>query len=175
MSQDETYIRAKLIEIATSIERMTELLNRMIEIASKIADVQESMGEVTAAISTNSRKIDELMSVVQGLGAAAPAASAQQGTSALPERGRAAALQSVLETLESQIREGMIASDFAKKLSDAVDLIEQRGGSSQLIVKMNRWVRILRTYSRVDPISPTDLKKLREDIRGWIREVSMTR
>ncbi len=174
MSQDETYIRAKLIDINTAIERMTELLNRMIEVVSKITEIQDAMGEITAAVNANSRKIDELTKTVKAMGTVAPSPSAVSATSSVPEMGRAAVLQSVLETLESQIRDGVIASDLAKKISDAVELIEQRGGSSQLVVKMSRWVRILRTYGRVDPISPADLKKLREDLKSWHKEVSMT-
>jgi hypothetical protein len=81
----------------------------------------------------------------------------------------------VLDTLDSQIREGVIASDLSIKIAQAASTLEQRGGVGQLVVKMQRWVRILKTYGRVDPINPSDVQKLRKDLKDWQKEVSQAR
>jgi hypothetical protein len=172
MSQEDTYVRAKLTEINSAIDRLTEMLNRMIDVISKITEVQDAQTDITLGIAANSEKIDELMQMIQNL----PMQTASAGSAkAVEEMGAASALQAVLDTLESQIREGVIASDLAKKISDSADMMEQRGGSSQLVVKMKRWTRILKTYGRVDPISPADLTKLRGDLKSWSQEVAKTR
>ena len=54
-------------------------------------------------------------------------------------------------------------------------MLESKGVSGSLIVKMQRWTRILRTYGRVDTISPTDIQKLRNDIKEWSKDLSKMR
>ena len=54
-------------------------------------------------------------------------------------------------------------------------MLESKGVSGGLIVKMQRWTRILKTYGRVDTISPADIQKLRTDIKEWSRELSKMR
>ncbi|UCE11142.1 MAG: hypothetical protein JSW61_04175 [Candidatus Thorarchaeota archaeon] len=172
MSQEDTYVRAKLTEINSAIERLTEMLNRMIEVISKITEVQDAQSDISLGVTANSEKIDELMQMIQNLPTQATSVASAR---AVGDMGTASTLQAVLDTLESQIREGVIASDLAKKISDSADMMEQRGGSSQLVVKMKRWTRILRTYGRVDPISPADLTKLRGDLKEWGKEVAKMR
>jgi hypothetical protein len=54
-------------------------------------------------------------------------------------------------------------------------MLESKGLSGSLIVKMQRWTRILKTYGRIDTISPADLQRLRDDIKEWSREISKMR
>ena len=170
MSQeDTTYVRAKLGDINNAIERLTEMLNRMIEVISKITEVQEAQSDILEAVAANTSKVDELTKLVAEMPVAAPVSTS--GASSPADVGQASTLLVVLETLESQIREGAIASDLAKKINEATDTLEQRGATSQILVKMGRWTRILRTYGRVDPISASDLSKLRNDLKSWMRDI----
>jgi hypothetical protein len=162
MSEQDTYVRAKLAEISTSLERLANTLNRMIEVVSKIGEIQD-------AVIANSRKLDE---IVQGP-RRGPIGAASAGSSTVPEpRPTASPLQALLDTLDSQVREGAIASDLALKINEAAETLEQKGIGGSLIVRMQRWTRILRTYNRIDPISASDLKKLRDDLRDWQREIA---
>jgi hypothetical protein len=170
MSDEETYLRAKLKEINNSIERLTEMLNRMIEVLNKITEVEDSTSELSIAVAANGEKIDELLKMVQDLSKKGVAVSSGPAVSA---RGDVSSLQAIIENLDPQLREGAIASDLAVKINEAAELLEDRmGGGGALIVKMKRWVRILRTYGRVDAISPSDIKKLRDDMKTWISELS---
>lgn len=171
MAEDETYLRAKLTEINGAIERLTDMLNRMIEVISKITEVQDATSDLAISVAANSEKLNEIMSKMDNISRAPAPVEA----TSLESKGAMSSLQAVLETLESQVREGVIASDLAKKISEASKTFEQKSGSSQLIVKMNRWVRILRTYGRVDEISSADLKKLRNDLISWQRELATSR
>ncbi|MFW9767706.1 MAG: hypothetical protein ACFFF9_04080 [Candidatus Thorarchaeota archaeon] len=173
MSEEDTYVRAKLTEINGAIERLTQMLNRMIEVISAITDVQENTSELTIAVNANTERLDEMMEIIKSKGGvlaatAAPAAS-------LSDRGAVSSLQAVLDTLETQVREGVIASDLAQKISESAGILEGAGVASSLIVKMQRWTRILRTYGRVDTISPSDLSKLRGDIKEWSKELAKMR
>ena len=160
----DTYIRAKLTDINVAIERLTEMLNRMIEVMSKITEVQEATSDVALNVAANSQKLDELMRAVQSI----PTGSSGATTStSAPPAGAASEQTALLEALDSQIREGIIASDLAKKINDTADTLEERGAPSSLTVKMKRWTRILRTYGRGDTISPADLSKLRNDLKKW--------
>ncbi|MBD3407634.1 MAG: hypothetical protein GF411_16070 [Candidatus Lokiarchaeota archaeon] len=174
MTEEDTYLRAKLTEIKGSIDRMTDLLNRMIEIIAKITEVETATSDLALAVAANGEKIDEVMKKISNLSVAAPTGSTTPG-GGLADKRAVSSLQAVLENLESQIREGVIASDLAVKISEAADTIEQRGGTGQLVLKMNRWGRILKTYGRVDTISPTDLRKLRDDLKEWHKEVGKLR
>ena len=169
MSEEETYVRAKLTEINGAIERLTEMLNRMIEIFGKIHDVEDATSEITLAVAANSEKLDELMRKVQDI---SPGSLEGGSGSSIAEKGAVSGLTAVLDTLESQIREGVIASDLAQKINECSSTLEERGIAGAVLVKMNRWVRILKTYGRVDTISPTDLSKLRLDLKEWNREIS---
>jgi len=173
MSEEDTYLRAKLTEINGSIERLTDMLNKMIEVISRIGDVQDAASEVKLVAQANSEKLDELLRKVERI--AESSQGRTQAGASLEQKGSVSSLTSVLDNLESQIREGVIASDLAVKISDATETLEERGVSGSLIVKMNRWVRILKTYSRVDTISPQDLSKLREDLRDWHSELESMR
>jgi hypothetical protein len=93
----------------------------------------------------------------------------------LEDKGAISSSAAVLENLEDELREGVIASDLAAKISGAANSLEEKGIGGQVIVKMSRWVRILKTYGRVDTISPTDLGKLRSDIREWQKELTARR
>ena len=172
MSDNDTYVRAKLTEINGAIERLTQMLNRMIDVLSKITEVQDSNSEISLAVAANSEKLDELMAKIENVSAAglAPPAAAT-----LEQKGAVSSLSAVLDTLDSQIREGVIASDLSSKIAQAASTLEQKGGLSQLVVKMQRWVRILKTYGRVDPINPSDIQKLRKDLKDWQKEVSQVR
>lgn len=173
MSDEETYVRAKLTEINKSIERLTDMLNRMIEVLNKITEVDETTSELSIAVAANGEKIDELLQTVKSLSKAGVAVA---GGPDAAGRGDVSSLQAIIENLEPQLREGAIASDLAVKINEAAELLEDRmGGGGALIVKMKRWVRILRTYGRVDAISPSDIKKLRDDMKDWISELGEKR
>ena len=173
LSEEDTYIRAKLTEINGAIDRLTEMLNRMIEFISKIADVQDAANDLTLVVTANSEKIDELIGMMKGISSGGPVKSHADALGS--DMGAVSSSQAVLDTLDSQVREGVIASDLAGKINDAAGSLEQKIGSGQLIVKMRRWTRILKTYGRVDPISPTDLSKLRQDIKEWSKELTKLR
>ena len=173
MSEEETYVRAKLTEINGAIERLTQMLNRMIDVISGITEVQENTSELTLAVNANTERLDELMRMVKELETAVPVAAA--GAPSLADRGAVSNLQAVLDTLETQVREGVIASDLSQKINETAATLEGKGVSGAVIVKMQRWTRILRTYGRVDTISPADLGKLRTDIKEWGKEVSKMR
>lgn len=173
MSDDDTYVRAKLTEINGAIERLTQMLNRMIDVLSKITEVQDSNSEIALAVASNSEKLDELMAKIESVSVSGLARPAEAAT--LEQKGAFSSLQAVLDTLDSQVREGVIASDLSVKISQAASTLEQRGGLAQLVVKMQRWVRILKTYGRVDPINPSDVQKLRKDMKEWQRELSQSR
>jgi len=167
MSEQDTYVRAKLTEISGGLERLTTILNRMIEVISKFGETQEGVSGLASAVEANSGKLDELIQMMRKVALAGPV-----GSKAGEERTVSSSLQAVLDTLDSQIHEGAIASDVAVKLNDAAETFEQKAGGGPLVVRIQRWTRILRTYGRVDPITPTDLKKLREDMREWQRELA---
>lgn len=173
LSEEDTYVRAKLTEINGAIDRLTEMLNRMIEVLSRITEVQDATQELTLAVSANSEKIDEMMDLMKGLSAGGPVRTTSDKHGS--DKGVVSSSQAVLDTLESQVREGVIASDLAAKINDAADSLEQKIGSGQLIVKIRRWTRILKTYGRVDPISAADLSKLRQDIKEWSKELTHLR
>ena len=173
MSEEETYVRAKLTEINGAIERLTQMLNRMVDVISGITEVQENTSDLTLAVNANTERLDELMRMVKEIETAAPSAAA--GGPSLADRGAVSNFQAVLDTLETQIREGVIASDLSQKINETAATLEGKGVSGAVIVKMQRWTRILRTYGRVDTISPVDLGKLRTDIKEWSKEVSKMR
>lgn len=173
MSEEDTYVRAKLTEINGAIERLTQMLNRMIEVISGITEVQENTSELTLAVNANTERLDDLMRMVKEIQTAAPVAAA--AAPSLTDKGAVSNLQAVLDTLETQIREGVIASDLSQKINETADILEEKGVAGSVVVKMQRWTRILRTYGRVDTISPADLGKLRTDIKEWGKEISKMR
>ena len=173
MGEEDTYLRAKLTEINSSINGLTEMLNRMIDVLSKISEVQDATSETKALATANSQKLDALMEKVEGITVAASPAVRQ---AVIAEKGAVPSMQIILDTLESQVREGVIASDLSMKISDTAKTLERKmGKSGPLIVKMQRWKRILKTYGRVDTISPQDLQKLRLDIKDWGKELAKMR
>jgi phage-related tail protein len=174
MSDDDTYVRAKLTEINGAIERLTQMLNRMIDVLSKITELQDSSNEISLAVEANSQKLDELMAKVEKVSSMAPMSAAPDMT-AVAQKGAISSLQAVLDTLDSQVKEGVIASDLSVKINEAANTLELRGGAAPLVVKMQRWVRILKTYGRVDPISPGDIQKLRKDMQAWTKELAKSR
>ncbi|MFX1483225.1 MAG: hypothetical protein ACFFCP_08550 [Promethearchaeota archaeon] len=176
MSEEDTYIRAKLTEINGAIERLTQMLNRMIEVISTITEVQENTSELALAVSANTERLDEMLQIVKDIEnkAGGPIAAATSSAS-VANRGAVSSLQSVLDTLETQVREGIIASDLAQKINESADILEHGGVASSVIVKMQRWTRILRTYGRVDTINPSDISKLRGDIKEWSKEIGKMR
>ena len=174
MSEEDTYVRAKLTEINGAIERLTQMLNRMIEVISAITEVQENTSELTLAVNANTERLGEIMNMVKALGSAAPIAAAA-GAPSVADKGAVSNLQAVLDTLETQVREGVIASDLAQRINESAGILEGKGVAGSLVVKMQRWTRILRTYGRVDTISPQDLSKLRSDIKDWGKEISKMR
>ncbi len=171
-SEEDTYLRAKLTEINGAIERLTEMLNRMIDVISKITEVQDNQSEIQLAVNANTEKLDEILEVVKNISTAAPS---QPSGASISQKGAVSSHQAVLDTLETQIRDGVIASDLAAKINEAAEMLESKGVSGSLIVKMQRWTRILKTYGRVDTISPTDIQKLRNDIKDWSKELSKMR
>lgn len=171
VSEEDTYLRAKLTEINSSIERLTEMLNRMIDVISRIGEVQEATTDLSVRIAENSRKLDQIMLRMEGTSTGVPTSSGR----AVESKGAVSAHAAILDNLEGHFREGIIASDLAAKISEAATALEEKGMTGGVIVKMNRWVRILRTYGRVDSISPTDLGKLRTDIREWQKELASSR
>ena len=173
MSDDDTYVRAKLTEINGAIDRLTQMLNRMIDVLSKITEVQDSNSEISLAVASNSEKLDELLAKIENVSASGLARPAE--TTTFQQKGAVSSLQAVLDTLDSQVREGVIASDLSIKIAQAASTLEARGGLGQLVVKMQRWVRILKTYGRVDPINPSDVQKLRNDLKDWQKEVAQAR
>ncbi|MHA2378786.1 MAG: hypothetical protein ACXADS_05900 [Candidatus Thorarchaeota archaeon] len=174
MSDDDTYVRAKLTEINGAIERLTQMLNRMIDVLSKITELQDSSNEISLVVAANSEKLDELVAKVEKVSSTAAVAAAPDMTT-VAQKGAISSLQAVLDTLDSQVKEGVIASDLSVKISEAANTLELRGGASQLVVKMQRWVRILKTYGRVDPISAGDVQKLRKDMQAWTKELAKSR
>lgn len=171
MTEEDTYLRAKLTDINGAIDRLTQMLNRMIDIISKITEVQDATSDLAIAVGANSEKLDELTDLVKGI----RSAPTQASPTSLSQKGAVSSHQAVLDTLESQIREGVIASDLSQRINEAANMLESRGVPSQVIVKMQRWTRILKTYGRVDSISPTDLTKLRQDLKEWSKEISKAR
>ena len=172
MSEEDTYVRAKLTEINGAIERLTQMLNRMIDVISGITEVQENTSELTLAVNANTERLDDLVRMVKELQTAAPVAAAAPS---LTDKGAVSNLQAVLDTLETQVREGVIASDLSQKINETAGTLEEKGAAGSVVVKMQRWTRILRTYGRVDTISPADLGKLRADIKEWGKEISKMR
>ena len=172
MSEEDTYLRAKLTEINGAIERLTQMLNRMIDVISKITEVQDSQSDLQLAVNENADKLDEILAAVKNIGLAAPS---QPSGPSVAQKGAVSSHQAILDTLETQIREGVIASDLSTKINEAAGMLESKGVASSLIVKIQRWTRILRTYGRVDTISPTDIQKLRNDIKEWSKELSKMR
>jgi hypothetical protein len=145
----------------------------MIEVLNRITEVEDTTSEVALAVAANGEKLDELLQIVKSL---SKKGVAVVGGTDVSDRGAVSSLQAVIENLEPQLREGAIASDLAVKINEAAELLEDRmGGGGALIVKMKRWVRILRTYGRVDAISPADMKKLRDDMKEWISELGAKR
>ncbi len=176
MAEEDTYVRAKLTEINGALTRMTEMLNKMIEVLTRTVGLEEQISDIGLQVAANNEKIEELMALVRSM-PARPAAgtSAGRSTSSVEEKAKVSSLSALLDTLDSQIRDGMIASDLAEKIREAAELFEERGGSSNLVVKMQRWVRILKTYGRVDPVNPSDLSKLRNDLKSWQKELAQRR
>ena len=174
MSEEDTYLRAKLTEINGAIERLTQMLNRMIDVISKVTEVQEAQSELALAVTANSEKLDEIIETVKSIKHAGPATQAAS-SAGVSQKGAVSTNQAVLDTLDTQVREGAIASDLSQKINEAAGMLESKGAAGSLIVKMQRWTRILRTYGRVDTISPADLQKLRADIKEWGRELSKMR
>jgi phage-related tail protein len=172
MSEEDTYLRAKLTEINGAIERLTQMLNRMIDVISKITEVQDSQSELQLAVNENADKLDEILEAVKNI---SQAPSSQPSGPSVTQKGAVSSHQAVLDTLETQIRDGVIASDLSTKINEAAEMLESKGVAGGLIVKMQRWTRILRTYGRVDTISPTDIQKLRNDIKEWSRELTKMR
>ncbi len=175
MTEEDTYIRAKLTEINSALTRMTEMLNKMIEVMTRLAGMDDKLGDLALAVAANSEKLDDLAEAIRSMPSQAAAVAVSRPTSSVEEKARVSSLSSLLDTLEAQIRDGVIASDLADKIRETADLFEQRGGSPNLVVKMQRWVRILKTYGRVDPVNPADLNKLRSDIRDWQKELTKMR
>ncbi len=172
MSEEDTYLRAKLTEINGAIERLTQMLNRMIDVISKITEVQDAQSEIQLAVNANSEKLDEIFEAINNINITA---SSQPSGPSVAQKGAISTHQAVLDTLETQIRDGVIASDLATKINEAAEMLESKGVSGGLIVKMQRWTRILRTYGRVDTISPADIQKLRTDIKEWSRDLAKMR
>lgn len=172
MSEEDTYLRAKLTEINGAIDRLTQMLNRMIDVISKITEVQDAQSEIQLAVSANSEKLDEILQAVKNISSAAPS---QASGPSVSQKGAISTHQAVLDTLETQIRDGVIASDLANKINEAAEMLESKGVAGSLIVKMQRWTRILKTYGRVDTISPSDIQKLRTDIKDWSKDLSKMR
>ena len=173
MSEEDTYLRAKLTEINGAIDRLTQMLNRMIDVISKITEVQDAQSDLALSVNANSEKLDELLEIVNHIKSSggAPVSSG----SSIAQKGAVSTHQAILDTLETQVRDGVIASDLAQKINESAEMLEGKGVSGSLIVKMQRWTRILRTYGRVDTISPTDIHKLREDIKEWSKELGKMR
>ncbi|MHA1862293.1 MAG: hypothetical protein ACTSWA_00890 [Candidatus Thorarchaeota archaeon] len=170
--EEDTYLRAKLTEINGSIERLTQMLNRMIDVISQITEVQDTQGDLVLAVSANAEKLDEISEAVKNIKQAGPS---QPSGPSIVQKGAVSSHQAILDTLETQIRDGVIASDLSTKINEAAGMLESKGVSGSLIVKMQRWTRILKTYGRVDTISPTDIQKLRNDIKQWGKELSKMR
>ncbi len=173
MSEEDTYLRAKLTEINGAIERLTQMLNRMIDVIAKITEVQDAQSDLALGIKANSEKLDELLEVVKTIKSSGGVTSSSGA--AISQKGAVSSHQAILDTLETQVRDGVIASDLALKINESAEMLEGKGVSGSLIVKMQRWTRILKTYGRVDTISPTDIQKLREDIKDWSKELSKMR
>ncbi len=171
-NEEDTYLRAKLTEINGAIERLTQMLNRMIDVISKITEVQDAQSDLQLAVIANAEKLDEILEAVKNISHAAPS---QSSGPSITKKGAVSSHQAILDTLETQIRDGVIASDLSTKINEAAEMLESKGVAGGLIVKMQRWTRILRTYGRVDTISPTDIQKLRDDIKEWSRELSKMR
>ncbi len=172
VSEEDTYLRAKLTEINGNIERLTDMLDRMIDVIGKIGEVQEATEDLSLRVTENSKKLDTIIAKIES--APVGVAAAPAGKS-LEDKGVISSSAAVLENLEDQLREGIIASDLAGKISESANSLEAKGISGSVIVKMSRWGRILKTYGRVDTISPTDLGKLRTDIREWQKELTARR
>ncbi len=172
MAEQETYVKAKLAEVNSTIERMTEMLNKMVEVLTRLSELPRTVESLTQAVRANNERVEELVGLVKNISEAGIVTAG--GEKETIDRAGASAAVSLLETLDSQIRDGVIASDLAKKIGDTADVLSQRGAPAALVVKIQRWVRILKTYGRVDPVSPADIGKLKTDLREWIREIQQS-
>ncbi|MEM4736236.1 MAG: hypothetical protein QXS20_11030 [Candidatus Thorarchaeota archaeon] len=172
MSDEATYVRAKLTEIHGAIGRLTDMLDKMVEVLSKMSRVSESLEDIALRVTANGEKIDELAQLIRSMGQPEQLVQAKMSPG---DRATMSSAVALMDTLDTQIREGAIASDLEKKIDEAADMLEQKPGTAGVVVKMRRWVRILRTYNRVDPITPSDLTKLKSDLREWQKELSQIR
>jgi CHASE3 domain sensor protein len=168
VAEESTYLRAKMTEIHGAIERLTDMLNKMVEVLSRMSKTPEMIEDLSLTIAANSERVEEVIKLVKALSAGAAAGEVR----GVVDKGAVSSITAVFETLDTQIREGVIASDLARKLNESADMIAQKGGTATVVVKMQRWVRILRTYGRVDPISSADLTKLRSDLKEWQKDIS---
>jgi hypothetical protein len=168
MSDDSTYIRAKFTEINKSIERLTDTVNKMVDAISIISEVRDEIGELRLQVAANAETLEELKVATKQKPVQRPVVEEKKE---LTEKQELSNAKSVLENLESQVRDGAIASELADRISEAAHSVENAIGSGSLTIKMDRWRRILRTYSRVDSINPNDIRKLKADIRDWIKEI----
>jgi cell division FtsZ-interacting protein ZapD len=168
MSDDSTYIRAKFTEINKSIERLTETVNKMVDAISIISEVRDEIGELRLQVAANGERLQELKAATKQKPVQRPVVEEKKELTGKQQLSNA---KSVLENLESQVKNGAIASELANRISEAADSVEKAIGSGSLTIKMDRWRRILKTYSRVDSINPNDIMKLKADIRDWIREI----
>lgn len=168
MNDDSTYIRAKFTEINKSIERLTETVNKMVDFISTISEVRDEIGELRLEVAANREKLDELKLAAMQKPVERPVV--EEKTKVKGKQGLSNAM-SVLENLQLQVKEGAIASELAERISEASGTVEKAIGSGSLTIKMDRWRRILKTYSRVDSVNPNDVRKLKADIRDWIDEI----
>ena len=113
-SEEDTYLRAKLTEINGAIERLTQMLNRMIDVIAKITEVQDAQSEIQLAVNANTEKLDELLEAVKNISQGAPS---QPSGPSVAQKGAVSSHQAILDTLETQIRDGVIASDLSALFS----------------------------------------------------------
>ncbi len=138
MTEQDTYIKAKLSEVNSTIERMTEMLNKMVEVLARLSELPRTVESLTQTVHASNSKVDELVELVRNISETGVVAVG--GGKEPMDRAGASAIVTILETLDTQIREGAIASDLAKKINDTADILSQKGAPSGVVVKIQRWV-----------------------------------
>ena len=97
MAEDNTYVRVKLTEIHGAIERLTDMLDKMVEVMSRMSKMPDTMEELSLLVTASNERIEELAGLMKGIGTTVSAA----GTKGPADKGVISSLTAVLDTLDT--------------------------------------------------------------------------